>query len=356
MSAAVNDLGFITWKQYTRSYQLAPINYTFRGIDFLDYLNNPGQQTVQNEIDSLITLFTPTETIGAKYTSALIGKVYAGVNYHILGVNNLSAMVYFDLFQNKVNPAISLGYNVQLGRLLNATIGATFQNKKLDNIGAGLSLKLFKFQIYATSDRATSFIYPARATRADIHTGLNFVFGKNPKDLPDEKDKEPEKEKEPPKEEPEEVKEEPKKDSVVQEPPKEEPAVDTTRQAPVETKTEVVPETQPVVTPPVVTPPLEERHEVVTQGVHRDELPVSHFVVVGTFAMKANAERHSRILRQRGYNSQFGFVSERSLYYVYVHRSKDLEETRRVRDRYRQIDQFELPDSWVLTVLDNKFK
>jgi hypothetical protein len=369
VSAAVNDLGFITWKDYTKSYHVNPVTYTFKGIDFLDYMGNSGSANVNDEIDSLRALFKPTETTGEKYTSALIGKAYAGINYHVLGVNNLSAIVYFDLFQEKLNPALSVGYTMQLGRMLNATVGATFQNKKINNIGLGIALKLFKFQVFATTDRAQSIFYPARATRADIHAGLNLVFGKPPKDdLPD-KDK-----KEKPEEKKDDKKDEAvavaataaivaapvKKDSVVQDSPKEEIAAAVIATEVIKAETKVEPQQEkpaPVVEQQVTAnKPAEERHETVTQGAHRDELPVSHFVVVGTFSQRDNAEKYSRALRQRGFDNKFGYASEKSVYYVYVYRSKDLDETRRIRDNFRGKEDLQLPSAWVLSVVDGKLK
>jgi hypothetical protein len=383
VSASVTDIGFITWKDYTKSYHLDPVTYTFKGIDFLDYLSNSGQVNVDDELDSLRGLFTPTETVGEQFSSPLIGKAYAGVNYHFLGINNLSALVYFDLFQEKLNPAVSLGYTVQLGRMLNATVGVTFHDRKIDNIGAGLALRLFKFQVFATSDRAQSIMFPARASRADIHAGLNLVFGKphkddlpdnDKKDNPDEK-KEEKKEDEKKKEEPEVKKAEPeatgekavavaavaasvpslvKKDSVIRETPREEPPIVA---APRETTPPVQPQVtnseQPKVT---TTQPVEERHEIVTQGTHRDELPVSHYVVVGTFGSRDNAERYSRELRKQNFDNKFGYASEKSVYYVYVYKSKDLDDTRRIRDRFRQKSALQLPSSWVLSVVDGKLK
>jgi hypothetical protein len=381
VSAAVNDIGAIAWRDYTKSYHLDPVTYTFKGIDFLDYLGNGGQVNVDDELDSLRGLFTPTETVGESFTSPLIGKAYIGANYHVLGINNLSALVYFDLFQDKLNPALSLGYTMQLGRMLNATIGATFQNRKIDNVGLGLALRLFKFQVFATTDRAQSILFPARASRADIHAGLNLVFGKPPKeelpenakkDEPKEKKNEPEEQKveaEEKKVEPEKVTEEAvavtavaavvpslvKKDSVIRDTPKEEAAPIVT---PVVTQPEVKQEMPPPVAKqePIDQKPAEERHEIVTQGVHRDELPVSHFVVVGTFVQRDNAERYSRELRQRGFDNKFGYASEKSVYYVYVYRSKDLNETRGIRDRFRKKGDLQLPSSWVLSVVDGKIR
>lgn len=372
VSAAINDLGYINWKEYTRSYRVAPVNYTFKGFDMLDYINKkPGDEFLQAEADSLENLFTATETTGNKFKTSLIGKFYAGVNFRLLRVNNFSALVYMDVFHKKVNPALSLGYNLQLGRLLNTTVGITYQNGSITNIGAGIALKLTHMQFYATSDRANSFIYPARASRADAHIGMNLVFGR-PKKNRESSDKDKDKDKE---EEPEKTTEEPKPDTVAQQPP----AIE--HQVPVDTSARATAEPvqpQPVVTqeetkeqvtsPPVETPVTETpspvvetkeqpvqpapepAHETVKRGTHRDELSVGHYVVVGAFRQKENAERYSRMLRNSGYNNSFGFVTVKNVYYVHVFQSGGLDEARSMRDEFRKRSEFQFAESWVLSV------
>jgi hypothetical protein len=353
LSASVNDLGYINWKDYTRNYTVDPINYTFRGFDVLDYLNqDPGEEFLQAELDSLENLYKGTETTGEKFKTSLIGKFYAGVNFKVLKVNNFSALLYLDLFQKKIDPAVSLGYNIQLGRLLNATVGLTYQNGKINNIGGGLALKLTHMQVYATSDRANSFVYPARASKADIHLGMNLIFGRAKK-----KDKEKKED---------EVTEEPVvEDSVVtEEPVMETPQADTTTSqaaaSPIQPKTQTVEvndtqtvtDSSAVVTEakPVIEPPVVQKYEVVKKGTHEDELHISHYVIVGAFGKKENAQRYSELLKDQGYDNSFGYVTDKSVYHVYVFESSDLEKTRMVRDQFRKLSGFQFGQSWVLTV------
>ncbi|MGE4017959.1 MAG: DUF5723 family protein [Cyclobacteriaceae bacterium] len=366
VSAALNDLGSITWKNYVNTYQIDAINYTFRGFDLLDYFNNSNQSSLSQEADSLENLFNASETAGGQFKTSLIGKFYAGVNYRVLKVNNFSAQFYFDLFRKEFNPALSIGYTLQLGRILSATIGATYQDSKINNIGGGLALKLGGNQFYATSDRVNSLYYPARAPRADVHAGMNLVFGRPNKD---KKKKEKEEEPEP------EVKPEPVPtpvDSVVQETPEEEvPApdtavvesvsvveVDTLSQAEVapalpqdtarvvETVMEDTVQSVPVVEPT----PVEPDHQTFKRGNNADEFALGHFVIVGAFGVKANAEAYVRLLKREGYNARFSFLTEKLLYYIYTYETTNLDAARAERDRLRQINQFQFPSAWVLTV------
>ena len=343
LSAAVNDIGYIKWRDYTRSYQVDPVYYTFKGFDLLELVNqSPGQGSLQAEIDSLQTLYRSSETTGNSFRTSLTGKFYAGINYRLLNMNNFSALVYFDMFEKRIEPAISLGYNLQVRRFINATVGITYQNKQITNIGAGLALKLAALQIYATSDRANSFVYPSRASRADAHIGANLVFGKvKKKDIIEKK-----------KTEPVEVVEEVKQDSIpavneVAEQREEPVAQEQVEETP-SIQEEVKPEPPPVVEESVKAP--EPRHTIVKKGTHPDELESGNYVVVGAFKSRSNAARHSKMLRDRGHQNDFGFVSEKQIYYVFVSRSSDLEETREIRNQYRSLRDFQFSESWVLTV------
>ena len=358
ISAAVSDIGYISWKEYTRSYQVNPVNYTFRGFDLLDYINQNGNQSIDNEIDSLESLYNATETTGNTFKTSLIGKFYAGVNLKVLRINNFSALLYLDLFKNKISPAVSLGYNLQLGRLLNTTVGITYQNGNITNIGAGIALKLTHLQFYATSDRANSFVYPSRASRGDAHIGMNLVFGKTKKKETVDKKEEEKKEEVKPETVQEAIEEEVKPDSVIEVPKNNEPLPDTLgtqMQAGIQPKPVETPPSPPILKDdgapaPVVKVPAQPKHEVVKKGTHPEELQIAHYVIVGVYRSRENAQRYSQMLLGEGHENNFGFVTARNVYYVYVHSSGDLEETRNMRDQYRTMPGFQFPDSWVLTV------
>lgn len=186
VSAAINDLGYINWKDYTRSYNLDPVTYTFKGFDMLDYLNENDDASLEKETDSLEALYTFDERTGEKFRTSLVGKLYAGVNYRVAKGNQASALLYLDVFRGTLNPAVSIAYDIQLGRMLNAVISAAYRDGKVNNFGAGLVVKLGGIQLFATSDRFNSFIYPARASMVDAHVGMNLVFG-NPQKKEDVK-------------------------------------------------------------------------------------------------------------------------------------------------------------------------
>jgi len=121
---------------------------------------------------------------------------------------------------------------------------------------------------------------------------------------------------------------EPKKEApVVQEQPK----VDTT-------KVVAQPET-----------PKPERHEFVQRVRNKNDLPAGTYVIVGAFRSEANARKFSGELIDMEYgNANYGFITARNLWYVYMDYSKDVNEARTKRDTARHEHNFK--DAWILTV------
>jgi type IX secretion system PorP/SprF family membrane protein len=94
--------------------------------------------------------------------------------------------------------------------------------------------------------------------------------------------------------------------------------------------------------------PHAERHEFVKRGNHEKELPVSDYVIGGVFGKEANAKHFSDGLDKMGFNTHYGHLTEKSLWYVYIIQTDDLEKAKAERDRVRKMKL--LKDAWLLTV------
>jgi cell division septation protein DedD len=100
---------------------------------------------------------------------------------------------------------------------------------------------------------------------------------------------------------------------------------------------------------PVALPP--QKDQTFKRGNHPDEFPPGHYVIVGAFRNKQNAAAHNELLRSEGYPSNYAFLTQKVLYYVYIFKSdSDLEAARAERNRVRSLAKYEFQDAWVLTV------
>lgn len=94
--------------------------------------------------------------------------------------------------------------------------------------------------------------------------------------------------------------------------------------------------------------PNSERHEFVKRGGHQDELDIGNFVVVGSFRAMENARHFSDGLVKLGFTADYGHLTEKDMWYVYITNTNDINKARADRDKYRKMKIFR--DAWLLTV------
>jgi len=87
---------------------------------------------------------------------------------------------------------------------------------------------------------------------------------------------------------------------------------------------------------------------IAKKGNHPFELNTGHYVVVGVFGVFKNAVRFSDKAQAQGYDTEYGFNSEKKLFYVVLHYADNPEITRQKRDKLRNNSQFS--NAWYLLV------
>jgi type IX secretion system PorP/SprF family membrane protein len=123
----------------------------------------------------------------------------------------------------------------------------------------------------------------------------------------------------------------------------------TPEPVPVEKQPEPVKEE--ITAPPVVEPEKVVdlgRHETFKRGLHAKELAAGDYVIAGVFSSEANANRYTDGLKQLGYKADYGFLTEKKLWYVYILQTNDINQAKNERDRYRKLRMFK--DAWLLTI------
>jgi type IX secretion system PorP/SprF family membrane protein len=94
--------------------------------------------------------------------------------------------------------------------------------------------------------------------------------------------------------------------------------------------------------------PNAERHEFVKRGGHREELDFGDYVIVGVFKSDTNSDHFVDGLTKMGFKADYGHLTEKNLWYVYIAQTKDINVARAERDKYRKMKIFK--DAWLLTV------
>jgi flagellar biosynthesis GTPase FlhF len=98
------------------------------------------------------------------------------------------------------------------------------------------------------------------------------------------------------------------------------------------------------------TQPHAERHEFVQKGDHQDELDYGDYIVVGVFKSDVNAKHFSEGLANLKFSADYGHLTLKNLWYVYLLKTESIDLARAERDKYRKMKMFR--DAWLLTVHD----
>ncbi|MBS1681221.1 MAG: PorP/SprF family type IX secretion system membrane protein [Bacteroidetes bacterium] len=94
--------------------------------------------------------------------------------------------------------------------------------------------------------------------------------------------------------------------------------------------------------------PVNERHDFVKRGTHHEELDVATYVIAGAFQSRTNAEHYAKTLKSLGYEADFGHLSVRKLWYVFIAEETEVEEAKKERNRLQKNKIFS--QVWLLTV------
>jgi hypothetical protein len=77
-------------------------------------------------------------------------------------------------------------------------------------------------------------------------------------------------------------------------------------------------------------------------------LDVADYVIGGVFKSDANAKHFADGLAKLGFKADYGHLTEKNLWYVYLYQTTDINQARTERDRVRKM--LILRDAWLLTV------
>jgi len=91
------------------------------------------------------------------------------------------------------------------------------------------------------------------------------------------------------------------------------------------------------------------RSETVYEGNNDFELPKGNYIIIGEFQNEQDARRYYETLGNQGYRADYGYVSRKRLWMVYIYRSDS-----RIGFRKKVLETRENPDfknAWILSVL-----
>lgn len=209
-SAALTDLGFISWKQNVQNLNYST-NYTFDGVAHITPDMNSAsitdmytRLTTGNAlVDSLSNAFLTSTTISTtanSFTTGTTAKLNLGAEYYLwsnyLTVGLLSRTIFF---KKTVTEEITTSVNIRPVEWFNGSLTYSLLNGAFSTLGAGIGLRTGPIHWFIAADYiplikttailsdlnasypSTSVTLPYKSKNYNIALGLTLVFGEKDK-------------------------------------------------------------------------------------------------------------------------------------------------------------------------------
>ena len=189
LSASINDLGFINWRNDTHEYTLDPAKakYVFSGFDVNQLLNN-NKTYLDQQLDSLKTKFEMKESSTGSYTTSLPTRFYLGGTYELKNNLSVGTLFFGESFRDRFSAGMTAALNKNFGKWVSTSLTYTVSNRSYNNIGLGVSFNLTPVQIYFVGDnllRAPISLLTSQSLNTYLNSsqlltlraGVNIVFG-----------------------------------------------------------------------------------------------------------------------------------------------------------------------------------
>ena len=182
---SVTDIGLIGWKNNESNFT-ANGYFRFVGFDFTDYQTNyDGTALVDQLKDSLLNAFQ-FENANNSYSSFLMPKVYAGLDYELNEKVSFGAVGKILIYDKQFDPSFTLSVNARPLPFLSTTLSYSVMNRSFKNLGFALGIGSKGAQLYLISDNipinyvkdvSSGLMLPYAARTLNFRLGLNIIFG-----------------------------------------------------------------------------------------------------------------------------------------------------------------------------------
>ena len=194
---AVNNLGFINWKNFAENYK-TDVNLNFEGaiIDNINFSDNL-DSLINIQTDSVFDSYSETfengiDTSRNAYKTWLPTNLFLSAHYQLSPRVRATGSVYTEFFKG-VSVGLIAGVNFSLGRALDLTTSWWWFRKSAANLGLGIVYKPGPAQFYLVMDNVlpSSFVkindpemeidgllLPYQVKNFNLRIGMNFVFGR----------------------------------------------------------------------------------------------------------------------------------------------------------------------------------
>lgn len=195
--AAINNLGFINWKNYAENYT-SNLSLSFEGVNLenINFSENL-DSLIDVQLDSIVNSYEDTfddsvDTSRVAYTTWLPTTLFLSAHYQLNPRLRASGSLYTEFFKG-VSFGVVTGLNYSMSKKVDLTATWWWFKKSAANLGVGMVFKPGPVQFYLIMDNIlpASFVrvsdpendidrqlLPYQMKNFNLRVGMNLVFGR----------------------------------------------------------------------------------------------------------------------------------------------------------------------------------
>ena len=183
VSAAVTDLGFITWGKKNNHKAISESDVIFDGFNGIgndDYVEDGVTKTVDDQVDDLLDDLNFKEGKASGRTTGLAPTILVGGEYQLLNNRISAGLVYSTTFYpGRAHTRLMASLNLKPLRMIMVGINGSVSNYA-HTFGAVINLGPLFVGAEVSSLRVSSQYIPLGKLAANVNVGLSVPLGKNP--------------------------------------------------------------------------------------------------------------------------------------------------------------------------------
>lgn len=172
---AVNDLGFINWKQDIENHTLQNSEIVLGGFDDVNDID------FTDALEDSLDVWTEHSTAASSFRTGIGSRVIIGGNYKLSNNGGISGSVAYNRSSfNATEIGFGVGYTHQFGKVLTLSSTVSKDQFRTVKLGGGFAARFGSFQLYGVFDDILNAARKAGdLTGVDARIGINFLIGRN---------------------------------------------------------------------------------------------------------------------------------------------------------------------------------
>ena len=167
-SFAVNDMGYIGWKEHIETSGLSDSTFVYAGVEL------QGGDIIDSI--SLVSDKFKVDTTYEQYTSFLPANIIGSIVYTPVNGTDVITTLNAKIIQGQINPGFGLGIRQTVSSNVIVSASVTKLPQQFFNVGLGFAAKLGPVQLYMATDKILGYSAPSMKW-AQVQLGMNLVFG-----------------------------------------------------------------------------------------------------------------------------------------------------------------------------------